>query len=95
MNIGTERRVSRVSERHSVARAAFFRASQSIFMCFRLTPWTENVARSLLKEPKVYLWDWSGITDIGKRTENFLEVSGSAMKITNRVLAWRYLFTSH
>ena len=49
-------------------------ALESLYYCFRLTPWTENVARSLLKEPKVYLWDWSGITDIGKRNETFLAV---------------------
>ena len=49
-------------------------ALESLCYCFRLTPWTENVARSLLKEPKVYLWDWSVITDIGKRNETFLAV---------------------
>ncbi|MDD4102896.1 MAG: DUF4143 domain-containing protein, partial [Kiritimatiellae bacterium] len=49
-------------------------ALESLYYCFRLTPWRENVARSLLKEPKVYLWDWSVIADPGKRNETFIAV---------------------
>ncbi len=39
---------------------------------FLLRPWFENVTKSLRKEPKWYLTDWSGITDTGQRTETFL-----------------------
>jgi predicted AAA+ superfamily ATPase len=42
------------------------------YYCFMIRPWTQNVARSLLKEPKVYLWDWSCVTDQGARIENFV-----------------------
>lgn len=45
---------------------------KAFFYCFTLQPWTKNVTRSLLKEPKTYLWDWSLIDDVGARTENFI-----------------------
>jgi hypothetical protein len=45
---------------------------QSFYFCFVVRPWYKNVARSLRKEPKYYLWDWSGIPDAGARTENFV-----------------------
>ncbi|MEI8295207.1 MAG: ATP-binding protein [Alphaproteobacteria bacterium] len=44
----------------------------SFYYCFTIQPWSTNVARSLLKEPKVYLWDWSLVTDKGSRIENFV-----------------------
>lgn len=45
---------------------------KSFYYCYTLQPWSKNVARSLLKEPKVYLWDWSCTTDVGARAENFI-----------------------
>jgi uncharacterized protein len=35
-------------------------------------PWFRNVNRSLRKEPKWYLRDWSGIADHGARAETFV-----------------------
>src|SRR3569832_781066 len=43
---------------------------KSFYYCFTLQPWTKNITRSLLKEPKVFLWDWSFVTDEGARFEN-------------------------
>lgn len=45
---------------------------ESFYYCFSLRPWSNNVARSLLKEPKIYLMDWSVIEDHGSRLENFV-----------------------
>ena len=45
---------------------------KSTYYCFTLSPWSTNIPRSLLKEPKVYLWDWSEIKDEGQRYENFI-----------------------
>lgn len=45
---------------------------QSFYYCFTLSPWSKNVIRSLTKEPKVYLNDWSLISDKGKKYENFI-----------------------
>ncbi len=45
---------------------------KSFYYCYTLHPWSKNVVRSLLKEPKVYLWDWSCTVDVGARAENFI-----------------------
>lgn len=45
---------------------------KSFYYCFSLKPWTKNITRSLLKEPKIFLWDWSLISDPGARKENFI-----------------------
>ena len=45
---------------------------ESLYYCYSIRPWTKNVTRSLLKEPKYYLWDWSQCIDIGARNENFI-----------------------
>lgn len=45
---------------------------QQLSYCFTLRPWTKNISRSIAKEPRIFLSDWSGITDIGKRNENFI-----------------------
>lgn len=48
------------------------RSLKSLYYCYTIRPWHKNIARSLLKEPKVYLWDWSLIQDKGARAENFI-----------------------
>ena len=40
--------------------------------CFTLRPWRGNVARSIAKEPKIFLVDWSQIDDAGRRHENMI-----------------------
>lgn len=43
------------------------------YYCFEVKPYFRNVARSLRKEPKYYLWDWSCCEDNdGARAENFI-----------------------
>ncbi|MCK7467901.1 MAG: DUF4143 domain-containing protein [Desulfosudis oleivorans] len=32
---------------------------QSFYFCFEVRPWSRNVTKSLRKQPKLYLWDWS------------------------------------
>ena len=39
---------------------------------FMLRPWFKNVSRSLRKEPKWFLRDWSGIRDPGQKAETFI-----------------------
>ncbi|MEM8996057.1 MAG: DUF4143 domain-containing protein, partial [Acidobacteriota bacterium] len=43
-----------------------------LYFCFPLKPWHRNVARSLRKEPKYFLWDWSLVDDPGARFENLV-----------------------
>jgi len=45
---------------------------KALYYCFSIQPWTTNISRSLLKEPKIYLWDWSLVDDKGKKLENFV-----------------------
>jgi predicted AAA+ superfamily ATPase len=45
---------------------------QSFYFCFTIQPWSKNIIRSLIKEPKVYLYDWSLIQDKGKKYENLV-----------------------
>ena len=39
---------------------------------FLVRPWFKNVAKSLRKEPKWFLRDWSGLADEGARAETFV-----------------------
>lgn len=43
---------------------------ESLYYSFSIRPWWQNVARSLRKEPKYYLWDWSLVANPGARAEN-------------------------
>ena len=42
-----------------------------LYVGYELRPWFKNVAKSLRKEPKWYLRDWSAIADPGARAETF------------------------
>lgn len=44
----------------------------SLHYCFLIRPWFRNVSRSLRKEPKVFLRDWSVVEDPGARAETFV-----------------------
>jgi hypothetical protein len=44
----------------------------AFYYCFMIKPWSKNITRSLVKEPKIYLWDWSDIADVDSRAENFV-----------------------
>ena len=45
---------------------------ESVFFSFEVRPWYRNVASSIRKQPKIYLWDWSQVADEGARKENFV-----------------------
>jgi predicted AAA+ superfamily ATPase len=45
---------------------------ESLYYCYTVRPWSRNIGRSLLKDPKLYLWDWSAATDEGARAENLV-----------------------
>ena len=44
----------------------------NLHLGFLIRPWTNNISRTLRKEPKWYLRDWSGIDDVGQRAETFI-----------------------
>ncbi len=45
---------------------------ESLYYCFLIRPWTKNLTRSLLKEPKIYLTDWALVDKPGIRFENMV-----------------------
>jgi len=45
---------------------------KSFYYCFSIQPWSKNISRSLIKEPKLYLWDWSWVEEEGHRNENLV-----------------------
>ena len=45
---------------------------ESFYFCFTIKPWSKNMTRALIRESKVYLCDWSVVTDPGMRFENFI-----------------------
>lgn len=54
---------------------------QSFFYCFTIQPWSKNIPRSLIKEPKTYLWDWINVDEEGSRVENL--VAAHLLKAVN------------
>lgn len=49
---------------------------EALYIVFRVTPCTKNIARSLLKEPKIYFFDTGMVVnDPGKRFENMVAIS--------------------
>lgn len=48
---------------------------------FRIYPYSGKAIRSLKKEPKMYLWDWSEITDESKKFENM--IASHLLKLTH------------
>ncbi|USO02811.1 MAG: ATP-binding protein [Alphaproteobacteria bacterium] len=45
---------------------------ERFYFCFSVKPWHKNIARSLIKESKLYMWDWSIVESEGAKFENFL-----------------------
>lgn len=43
-----------------------------LYYCFRIRPYFKSIKRSLKKEAKLYLWDYSEVEDAGARFENLL-----------------------
>jgi predicted AAA+ superfamily ATPase len=44
----------------------------SLYFCFQIRPWSKNISRSILKNPKIYLTDWSIVENPGAKHENFI-----------------------
>lgn len=45
---------------------------ENLYVIFRVTPYSKNIARSLLKEPKFYFYDHTHAEDSGARLENIV-----------------------
>ena len=56
----------------------WMRLLSQLFYVYEIKPYQKSITRSLKKQPKMYLWDWSEITDQGARFENL--VAGHLLK---------------
>ena len=45
---------------------------ESLYYHFRIYPYAGSAIRSLKKEPKLFLWDWSEVSEPGARFENLI-----------------------
>lgn len=45
---------------------------EELYYYFELKPWHQKISRSLKKEGKLYLWDWSEVNDKAARFENLV-----------------------
>lgn len=45
---------------------------KQLYYHYEIKPWSKNISRSLKKESKIYLWDWSEVKDEGARFENMV-----------------------
>lgn len=55
---------------HTVKR--YIEILEQMYLIFRVTPYHKNIARALLKEPKIYFFDSTLATDEGARLENLV-----------------------
>lgn len=51
---------------------------KELYYFFEVKPWSKSIPRSLKKEGKIYLYDWTAISDDGARFENM--VGGQLLK---------------
>lgn len=56
---------------------------EHLYYCFRISPYSKKIGRSLKKEQKLYLWDWSQVENEGSRFENMV-----ASHLLKAVHAW-------
>ena len=59
---------------------------QRLYFLYLIRPFVGNIARSLRKEPKLYLWDWSEVEESGARFENL--VAGHLLKWCHFTQDW-------
>ncbi len=48
---------------------------EAIYIIFIIKPYTHKISRSILKEPKIYFFDYALINDIGAKFENFVALA--------------------
>ena len=51
---------------------------EAVYYFYEIRPYSSSIKRSLLREGKLYLWDWSEVVDDGHRFENI--VAGHLLK---------------
>jgi predicted AAA+ superfamily ATPase len=50
-------------------------ALKGVYLVFTISPWHRNIKRSIIKEKKLYFFEWPLVSDSGLRFENFLALN--------------------
>lgn len=48
---------------------------KGVYLVFTISPWHRNIKRSIIKEKKLYFFEWPLVSDSGLRFKNFLAVN--------------------
>ena len=59
---------------------------ERFFLVFSITPWTQKISRAILKEQKVYVWDFPKIDTPGALFENMV-----AIELYRAVTMWNHM----
>ncbi len=73
--VGSPLSVKKLKELLEVAHETaerWLRIFERMYYCFRIPPYGPSRVRAVKKEQKLYLWDWSLVTEKGPRFENFI-----------------------
>lgn len=52
----------------------YLKALEIVYAIFFIPPYSKKIARAIKKEPKMYFYDWTTISDPAKRFENYIAV---------------------
>lgn len=63
---------------------------ESLFLCFRISPWTKNISRAITKEKKLYLYDYVLLSEPAQRFENMV-----ALELFRAVTNWNDIGLGH
>jgi len=75
--VGSPLSVNSLKEDLQVAYATirdWLQVLENLYICFRVPPYSRDLARALSKESKWYLMDWIPVADSGKQLENIVAV---------------------
>lgn len=57
----------------------YLKALELTYILFFIKPYTKSISRSIRKEPKVYFYDWTRISDEANRFENYIACELSSL----------------
>ncbi len=73
--VGSPLSINSLREELSVAHdtvSSWIETLERLYYCFRISPYSARIGRSVRKEKKLYLWDWSVIESPSARFENMV-----------------------
>lgn len=75
--------LARTLEKDAKTIKSWLQLLENLYVIFKITPYSKKIARSLLKEPKYYFYDWVQIKDDEAKLENM--VAAALLKELHRL----------